>query len=120
MLDLDRQQRRVRRGADGDSFRQQRATGIRTVSFTGVSIAAGQAFWFTLGFQGLNTGGTNPAYNAVASATTAVPETGPVASGAVFGFFEATGITGALTTNPTVSIVRNTSNQCPHMWAKVS
>ena len=97
------------------------ATGLKELSFSPVSLTAGDRIWFCSGFQGLDTGSTNPSYSAVTWSTTAIAETSPQAGVAVIGgYYEKTGVTGALGANPAPTISRNTVNSCPNLWIKVA
>jgi len=95
------------------------STGVRELSFSPVTLTAGQLIWFVSGFQGFTTG-TNPQYSGVLYSSTSVAETGPVAGSGPFGVYEKTGVTGAFGNNPAPSIMRNIRDMCPHLWLKVA
>lgn len=95
--------------------------GLKELSFTGVDMSAyfGKRMWLAVVFQGLDTAGANPTCSSVVSGTTGVPETAPAASSSMFGNWTATGVSGALASSPSVSIVRGSVPKGPNVWAKV-
>ena len=97
------------------------ATGIKTFTFTEITLTAHTYYWGVVVFQNIDTGGTNPSWAGVNTPTgPAAPDTTPAATNNMFPYFTSSSISGALADNPTTSITRSLTPKIPHIWMKVT
>lgn len=94
------------------------AAGIKTGSFTAVTLSAGW-YWAVIVAQGLDTAGTNPTFSHATNVLALAPETTPQASNTLYPRFQAT-ISGAFGNSPSVTIARAITANCPHIWIRIS
>ncbi len=91
-------------------------TGMKTMTFSAVSLAAGY-YWAAVTTRGLDTAGTNPAYYAATGFVQSVGESSPQASNNMLPLAVGTSASWPVT-NPPFGVTRSFDATLPHIWLR--